>query len=421
MEDVSAILSSATEGENNNSASTVTASQTGPTHEELHLRSQELLVFRNTLRFLSLWCPAAANLAERMFYPFIVNLLLLTIIILDFFVLAKQSWKSLELYVFVAIDLGMYSSHAFGLCYFRSRDLEDNMIDLQVNRRFIRKLRKKLGCLKIGIIISYSLLLVLVLVFFNTEAWLNGHYLCKSSFTFLHGVTSHIVCMLNYPINIYGVGCSLAISWTMCLFQQICWARLQNFVDIYLRWTQSTEEAIYKHLEDYSRKVKKSCSRLAKWFIAHNFILIIATPVVFVDIIKEFEEIPGRKALHPILFVGFLIYTVVIWVAPLYFAELLQIHDEKFCSAVNEFCPGTLREELEREKRELGENEIRELGENEFTFQSRTEVNKFLSYLNNRKTGFLMGSYSFQLKLAMLSIFLAVLSFTLRFTVSLLA
>lgn len=418
MEDVSPILSSVTEGDNNNSASTVTASQTGQANQELHLRSQELLVFRSALRFLSLWCPRAANLAERMFYPFIVNLLLLIIIILDLFVLVKQSGKSLELYVLFAIDLGMYSSHAFGWFYFRSRDLEDNMIDLEVNPRFMEELRKKLTCLKIGIIISYLLLVVLVLLFFNTEAWLKGRFFCNSSFSFLHGVTSHIVCMLNYPINIYGVGNSLAISWTMCLFQQICSARLQQARAIYLKWTQSTEEAIYSHLEDYSRKVKKSCSRLAKWFIAHNFILIIATPFVFADIIKEFKEIPGRKALHPSLFVGFLIYTVVIWVAPLYFAELLQIHDDNFCSAVNEFCPGTLRKELQREKREQGENEIRELGENEFTFQSRTEVNKFLSYLNNRKRGFLMGSYSFQLKLAMLSIFLAVLSFALRFPVS---
>ena len=436
-------------------------------HEErnlvlLRLHSRELSVFRWTLRFLSLWSPTTASVAERVLYPLVVNALLLIVIISDIYVLVKvtQSWKSLEPYVFFAIDLGMYLSHLFGVAYFRSRDLEVNMIDLEVNLAVMEELRKKLKRLTIGIIISYLMLVSTVLLFFNTETWTHGHFLCKSSFTFLHGVTSNFVCMLNYPINIYGVGNSLAISWTMCLFQQICCARLQQARAIYLRWTQSTEEAIYSHLEDYSRKVKKSCSHLAKWFVAHNLILILATPVVFADIIKEFREIPRSNAIiHPSLFVGFLIYTVVIWVAPLYFAELLQIHDEKFCSEVNEFCPGTLREELgenatrelgenetrelgengnrelgengtrelgengtreldENGNRELGENETRELGENEFTFQSRTEVNKFLSYLNNRKTGFLMGSYSFQLKLAMFSIFLAVLSFTIRFTVS---
>ena len=384
-------------------------------HEELNLvqlrlHSKELLVFRWTLRFLSLWSPTTASLAERVFYPLVVNVLLLIVITLDIYVLVKvrQSWKSLEGYVFFAIDLGMYSSHLFGVAYFRSRDLEVNMIDLEVDLAFMEELRKKLRRLTIGIIISFLLLVATVLLFFNFETWTHGHFRCNSSFSFLHGDTSHFVCMLNYPTNIYGVGNSLAISWTMCLFQQICCARLQQAAAIYLRWNQRTEEAIYSHLKDYSTKVKETCSRLAKWFVAHNLILIIATPVVFADIIKEFKEIPrGRRFIHPSLFVGFLIYTVFIWVAPLYFAELLQIHDEKFCSAVNEFCPGTLREELQRE-----------LGENEFTFQSRTELNKFLSYLHNRKTGFLMGSYSFQLKLAMLSIFLAVLSFTLRFTVS---
>lgn len=377
---------------------------------QLRLHSKELLVFRWTLRFLSLWSPTTASLAERVFYPLVVNVLLLIVITLDIYVLVKvrQSWKSLEGYVFFAIDLGMYSSHLFGVAYFRSRDLEDNMIDLEVDLAFMEELRKKLRRLTIGIIISYLLLVATVLLFFNIETWTQGHFLCNSSFSFLHGGTSHFVCMLNYPTNIYGVGNSLAISWTMCLFQQICCARLQKVAAIYLRWNQSTEEAIYSYLKDYSRKVKESCSRLAKWFVAHNLILIIATPVVFADIIKEFKEIPRSSGfIHPSLFVGFLIYTVVIWVAPLYFAELLQIHDENFCSAVNEFCPGTLSEKLQRE-----------LGENEFTFQSRTEVNKFLSYLHNRKTGFLMGSYSFQLKLAMLSIFLAVLSFTLRYTVS---
>ena len=339
---------------------------------QLRLELNELSVFRWTLRFLSLWSPREASLAEKVFYPLVVNVLLLIVITSDIYGLVKvtQSWKSLEPYVFFAIDLGMYSSHLFGVAYFRSRDLEDNMIDLEVDLVFMEELRKKLRRLTIGIIISYLLLVATVLLFFNIETWTQGHFLCNSSFSFLHGGTSHFVCMLNYPTNIYGVGNSLAISWTMCLFQQICCARLQKARVIYLRWTQSTEEAICSHLEDYSRKVKKSCSHLAKWFVAHNLILIIATPVLFADIIKEFREIPRSKPfIHPSLFVGFLIYTVVIWIAPLYFAELLQVHDETFCSAVNEFCPCTLSEELQRERdenenREMGENETRELGEN---------------------------------------------------------
>jgi hypothetical protein len=201
----------------------------------------------------------------------------------------------------------------------------------------------------------------------------------------------------------------------MCLFQQICSARLQQLSTIYLKWTGSAEEAIYNHLVNYSRKVRSSCSHLEKWFVIHNIILIIATPFVFTDIIKGFEEIQQTNAIHNGLFVGYLVYTIVIWVAPLYFAELLQIHDEDLCIAVNEFCPGTFNEEMEREPQDQRSSTDSPNQDRQFTFHSRTEVNKFLSYLKNRKSGFLMGSFSFQFKLSMLSVFLAVLSFAIRF------
>lgn len=304
-------------------------------HEELNLvqlrlHSKELLVFRWTLRFLSLWSPTTASLAERVFYPLFVNVLLLIVITLDIYVLVKvrQSWKSLEGYVFLAIDLGMYSSHLFGVAYFRSRDLEDNMIDLEVDLAFMEELRKKLRRLTIGIIISFLLLVATVLLFFNIETWTHGHFRCNSSFSFLHGDASHFVCMLNYPTNIYGVGNSLAISWTMCLFQQICCARLQQVADIYLRWNQSTEEAIYSHLKDYSRKVKETCSRLAKWFVAHNLILIIATPVVFADIIKEFKA----AELYT------LVYLLVFWSTLLSFGLRLCISRNYFKSTMKNFA-----------------------------------------------------------------------------------
>lgn len=92
------------------------------------LLSQELFVFRWALRILSLWCPTTACFAERLFYPALVNLLLLYIILFDFYMLATGGWRSLDIYVYLAIDGGMYSSHLFGLFYFRSRDLETNLL-----------------------------------------------------------------------------------------------------------------------------------------------------------------------------------------------------------------------------------------------------------------------------------------------------
>lgn len=377
-------------------------------------------LFRWTLRILSLWCPTTACFAERLFYPALVNLLLLFIIVSDSYMLATGGWKSLDIYVYLAIDGGMYSSHLFGLFYFRSRDLETNLLhEISLNDTLATRLRKKLKRLKLGIILSYLFLVVLVLLFFNTEVWLHGRFQCNSSLKFLHGFASHFVCYLNYPANIYGVGNSLALSWTMCLLQQICYVRLKQLRKKYLHWTGTAEEAVYDHLNNYSRKIKKSCQKLKVWFVAHNLILILATPFLCTDIIDGFKAIRSSNAVHTGLFVGFLVYTIVIWVAPLYFAEQLQNHDEKLCTRVNEFCPGTFDEEppLERERNAHVSNSPDADNPNQvcnYTLHSRTEVSKFLSYLKNRKSGFLMGSYSFQLKLSMLSVFLAIFAFATR-------
>ena len=375
------------------------------------LRSKELFVFRWTLRLLSLWCPTSACFAERIIYPALVNILLMIMIASDFNIMVhNEAWKSIDVYVFLAIDAGMYSSHLFGIFYFKSRDLEDNMLNVDLNVRHFSEFTKKLTRLKLGVILSYLFLSlgVIVWLFFNEEVWLRDRFQCNSSFE------NHFVCLSIYPANILGIGNSLALSWTMCLFQQTCSARLQQLSQNYLSWTRSSEEAVYDHLTNYSRKVKTSCEHLKLWFLTHNIILIIATPFLFIDIIKGFKEIQSKNALHTGLFVGFLEYTVVIWVAPLYFAERLQIHDEDLCTRVNEFCPGTIEEqEGDPELRAPSSNPIN-ANQECYTFHSRTEVNKFFSYLKNRKSGFLVGSYSFQLKMSMFSVFLAIVSFAGR-------
>ena len=379
---------------------------------QLSLECEELTVFRRTLRCLSLWCPTSACLAERYLYPVLINALLTLIIASDFNSIANGAWKSIDIYVFLAIDFGMYLSHLFGVFYFRSRDLENNLLNVRLQVTQMEEFRATLKRFKIGIILSYFFLVVLVLLFFNTEVWMHGRFQCNSSFKFMKGFVNHFVCFLNYPTSIYGVGNSLALSWTMYLLHQVCSVRLQQLLLKYLRWTGSAEDAVYDHLTNYSRKVKSSCSHLTKWFVTHNIILIIATPFFCIDIIKAFQGITTSNGVQTGLFLGFLLYTAVIWVAPLYFAEQLQNHDEEFCSRVNEFCPGTFAE-LESE---LSSASVHFPNTNQdcYLFRSRNEVNKFLSYLKNRKSGFLMGSYSFQLKLSMVSVFLAMISFAIR-------
>ena len=177
------------------------------------LQSQELFLFRWTLRFLSLWCPASACLAEKTFYPALVNILLLLMIASDFNVMAKGAWKSIDIYVFLAIDAGMYLSHLFGVVYFRSRDLEENMLNVSLNIRCMNEFKTKLTRLKLGIIFSYLFLVVLVLLFFNTEVWLHGRFQCNSSFKFLEGVCKSL-CLLFELSNKY-LRCWQFLSFSM--------------------------------------------------------------------------------------------------------------------------------------------------------------------------------------------------------------
>ena len=138
---------------------------------------------------------------------------------------------------------------------------------------------------------------------------------------------------------------------------------------------------------------------------------IIATPLFVATLIHlRIPEIASNTWQAVSIFLQLL--TLVICLAPLYFADQLQIHDEDLFTRVNEFCPGTI-EELEGELRAQPSNSINPNQEC-YTFHSRTEVNKFLSYLKNRKSGFLIGSYSFQLKLSMFSVVLSMITFVNR-------
>ena len=369
-------------------------------------RSKELFVFRWTLRLLSLWSPISACFAERIFYPALVNILLLLHIVIVCFIIANGDETSIFAYVFLAIFAEFYLSHLFGVLYFKSRDLEDNMLNVNLNVRCFSKFRKKLTRLTLGIILPNLFFVVGQFVFFS-----DLYFQCNLSVKFLKGFANDFICYLMQLTSIYSIGISWALSWTMCLFHQTCSARLEQLSQNYITWTRSSEEAVYDHLTNYSRKVKTSCEHLKMWFVMQNLTFIIATPLFVAALIQlRIPEIASNTWQAVLIFLQLL--TLVIWLAPLYFADQLQIHDENLCARVNEFCPGTI-EELEGELRAQPSNNINPNQEC-YTFHSRTEVNKFLSYLKNRKSGFLIGSYSFQLKLSMFSVVLSMITFANR-------
>ena len=237
------------------------------------LRSKELFVFRWTLRLLSLWSPTSACFAERVIYPALVNILLLLYFAVYFYsIIADGAEKYIFAYVSLAISAEFYFSHLFGVLYFKSRDLEDNMLNVNLNVRCFSKFRKKLTRLTLGIILPNLFFVVGQFAFFRYL-----HFQCNLSVKFLKGFANDFICYLMQLTSIYSIGISWALSWTMCLFHQTCSARLEQLSQNYITWTRSSEEAVYDHLTNYSRKVKTSCEHLKMWFVMQNLTFIIAT------------------------------------------------------------------------------------------------------------------------------------------------
>lgn len=123
------------------------------------------------------WCFIIVCFVECLFYLVLVNFFLLFIIVLDFYMLVIGGWKLFDIYVYLVIDGGMYLSYLFGLFYFRLCDFEMNLFyEISLNDKFVIRLRKKLKCLKLGIILLYLFLVVFVLLFFNIEVWFYGWF-----------------------------------------------------------------------------------------------------------------------------------------------------------------------------------------------------------------------------------------------------
>ena len=355
------------------------------------LSSDEFRITRWILRCLSLWHPQSACCVESIIYPVLINAMLF----LSFtdttvaHILEKPS--SLHQYVSVYVEgamyLGIYLTHLFGLLYFRSRDLEDNMINIELEPDLAIKFRhnlKRTTIWSVFILLSLTSLLIFLKVLLEGDS-------CES-----------FMCLSQYLVVVYGVGVSLSVSWAFYLLQKTACFRLEQLEKRYYLWKATAEDAIYDYLINYSRRIKRSCSALSTWFIAHNFVLVLAIPLLIYDVLQVVKNIK-QDPIDRTTFVLCWTYAIFMWVTPLLFAERLQIHDDNFISSVNKLCPGVIVEATEN----VTQNSSTEQA---FTFRSRSEVTKLLTYLKSRKSGFLVGSYSFQLKLSMFSFGLALIS-----------
>ena len=383
----------------------------------LTINSDEFKTIRRLLRCLSLWHPPSACLLERIIYPMFVNAAL-ALSLVGNFILNESIWMFIFSYLSLITNLGTYLSHLLGVLYFRSRDLDNNLINIRVEPHQAISLRRSLRLFTRWTVVTYVLFVLHFLMFEVAKGWTKGGFLSGHLTTFTQGL-GHLdkfkvfAYWFNYSIGVYGIGCSLSICWIVFLLQKIASVRLKQLEKRYLLWSGTAEDAIYDHLTNYSRKISKSCNALSAWFFAHNLILAVVIPFLIYDILESIKHI--KKALAEslaaiVLFILLLIYIGISWAAPLFFAERLQRHDENFISSINRLCPGVIIETLENSLK----LPTQDTHEQTYTFKSRSEVNKLLSYLKSRKSGFLIGNYTFQLKLSIFSLALGLISFVSR-------
>ena len=386
---------------------------------ERSLQANEFKFFRKTLRTFGFWHPEQATVYERVIYPvlvsgvFIVMLLFHSIYLIIALVGHAQTIGGKLNYDFIVdlasrltVDVLSWLGHFFTVKYFRSRDMEQTLLNMNLHRNYsheISKIKRGLGRILVASILAN--VFVAVLTFYNTF-WLDTNLKSNATVT----VTLDILALsLNYiyiPFNFFLIPVSLSLTWLMYLLCATSKLRLQQLRLELLHWNKPVEDAIHHYHQMYDVKVKKTSSNLKLLFISHNIIMVFLAPQFFylcVEVGKK--EVNFHFAIFFVLFVE----TLISWIAPLYFTERLRSNEALFQIEVNKLCPGYMQEVLSIEEEEFEQHES--------TFKVRSEVIKFLSYLKERQSGLIIGNYEFQLRISMWSLYLGVMVFFLKILV----
>lgn len=383
---------------------------------EPSLLADEFKFFKKTLRIFGFWHPEQATVYERAFYPalvsgvFIVMLVFHSIYLIIALVGHAQSVGGKLNYDFIVdlasrltVDVLSWLGHFFTVKYFKSRDMEQTLLNMNIHKNYsvdISKIKRRLGWILVASILAN--VLVAVLTLYNSF-WLDTNLKSNTTVT----ETLNILALgLNYiyvPFNLYLIPVSLSLTWLMYLLCATSKLRLQQLRLEFLHWNKPVEDAIYHYHQMYDVKVRKTSSNLNLLFISHNVIMVFLAPQFFFICVEV-----GKKEVnfHFAIFFVLFMETLISWIAPLYFTERLRSNEALFQIEVNKMCPGYMREVLSIEEDDFEPNER--------TFQARSEVIKFLSYLKERQSGLIIGNYEFQLRISMWSLYLGVMVFFLK-------
>ena len=402
----------------------------------LTFNCKEFRMIRFLLRLLSLWRPRTAGMIERFVYPAMINLLLLAAGPVRNIIQAtgKTTWLSLQS-VYLVHEIGIWLGHILGNVYFRSRDLETNVLPSVQELTDSRKpLKRGLKYLKAGMVLSL-LLFSVMLGSLSIASHFTRSYRSKrftANLPNVNGTLDHILYAGVIISILYDLGIGLALAWTMGLLY-ICFAsRLKALQRIYLEWQKPAADAIYLFRREYSRVVKRSWKRISWWFLAHN-IIVVAVPLYGYELAQAIGGVAYHSK-HLPHFVCYLLFVLTIWLAPIVIAEQIKRREERFNEKINGFCPGLLDEITEGCQGQTERGRVRShpldepalvsgnsrpgvdtqstINHHNYSLTYRgKEQRDFHYFLRNREPGLVSHGYTWQLNISLISIVLGMVSF----------
>ena len=392
--------------------------------ESLSVASDDFRFFRGVLRFCGFWHPIKATFKERIIYPLGINMVLFIILVLNLYLIVTHFIEHdsnqtadyvLETSTSIARYISAWLGHALTVKYFKKRNLEKELFDIEMVGRCKREVKAMLRSLNAMLVaslfhavVSFALAIVAGEYLHYPSRWIADNEISHKQNTTKSvniegaGLYVALTSMISAS-DIYIVPTLFCLTWLMYLLSQTCRMRLLRLKSEYMAWNKHAEDAVFRHYTLYTTKLQSNCKALKLLFISHNVFMVIITPQLFYLCVEIGKK---KAALDLAIFLYYLVIHLTSWVAPLYFAEAIRSEEEIFCNDVNNFCPQYFAMQRERED----SDDCYALR----TFRSRREVNKLVSYLKSRKSGFLVGCYSFHLQLSMLSFYLGLLTFVVR-------
>jgi hypothetical protein len=321
--------------------------------DTLLFSSKGFRVIRILLRLLSLWRPQSACFLEKYVYPLFVNLLLLTtgLIRNSLRATGKSTWLNIEL-LYIVHEIVIWLGHILGNRYFASRDLETNVLKpFRPLTGITKLLNRRLKILNAAVIMSMTFFSIMLCTLFITThiLWGQGAERFSAEMPHIRGPLDHILyCSIPFSI-VYNLGVGLALFWTVALLYCSYAARLKIMENIFLKWKQSSVDAVSFFVQMYARPVKNSWKGISWWFLAHN-IVTLAIPLYGYELA---QAVSGRAyhSKHLPQFICYLIFVVTIWLAPTVVGELIKGREREFMERINDISPWL----LEAERHSLGE------------------------------------------------------------------